>query len=80
MAVLEINDALEHASLEPLPGQFGEKAFDGIEPGRRCRGEVEMEPRMPLKPGANLRMFVGRIIVDNQVQLPLGWGFAVDLV
>ena len=44
---LEINDTLEHASLEPLLGQFGEKTFDGIEPGRRCRGEVEMEPLMP---------------------------------
>jgi hypothetical protein len=31
---LEINDALEHASLEPLLAPFGEEPFDGIEPGR----------------------------------------------
>jgi len=29
---LEISDALEHASLEPVLGQFGEEPFDSIEP------------------------------------------------
>ena len=51
---LEIDDALERTSLEPLSGQFGEEALDGVEPGCRGRGEVEMEPRMPFQPGANL--------------------------
>ena len=77
---LEIDDAFEHASLEALPGQFGEEPFDGIEPGCRGRGEMEMEPRMPFEPGADLGMLVRRIIVDDQVQLPLGRGFAIDLV
>ena len=49
---LKIDDALEDASLEPLSGQLGEKPFYGIEPGRRGRGEVEVEPRMPFEPGA----------------------------
>ena len=77
---LEIDDALEDAALEPLPGQFGEEAFDGIEPGGRGRGEVEMEPRMPFEPGADLGMLVRGVVVDDQVQLPLGRGLAVDLV
>jgi len=29
---LEIDNALEDPVLEPLPGQFGEEALDGIEP------------------------------------------------
>jgi hypothetical protein len=29
---LEIGDAFEHTSLEPLLSQFGEEPFDGIEP------------------------------------------------
>jgi len=29
---LEVDDAGEDAALEPLPGQFGEEALDGIEP------------------------------------------------
>src|SRR5215813_6627430 len=77
---LEINDALEHASLEPLLGQFAEEPFDGIEPGRRCRSEVEMEPRMPFEPSADLWMLMRRIIVHNEVQLPVGWSFSVDLI
>ena len=29
---LEVDDAFEDPVLEPLPGQFGEEALDGIEP------------------------------------------------
>jgi hypothetical protein len=29
---LEIDNAFEDPVLEPLPGQFGEEALDGIEP------------------------------------------------
>ena len=36
---LEVGDAFEDAALQPLPGQLGEEALDGVEPGR----EVEME-------------------------------------
>jgi hypothetical protein len=32
---LEIDDALEDAALEALPGQLGEEAFDRVEPGVR---------------------------------------------
>ena len=77
---LEIDDAGEHAALEPLPGQFGKEAFDGIEPRGRGRGEMEMEPWMAFEPGADLGMLVRRIVVDDQVQLEVGRGFAIDLV
>jgi hypothetical protein len=29
---LEIDNAFEDPVLKPLPGQFGEEAFDGVEP------------------------------------------------
>ena len=77
---LEIDDALEDAAFEPLPGQLGEEAFDGIEPGGRGRGEVEMEPRVPFEPGPHLRMLVRRIVVDDQMQFLPGRGLTVDLV
>jgi hypothetical protein len=51
---LEIDDALEDAVLESLPGQFGEKPFNRVEPRGRCRGEVEVEPGMPFEPGSHL--------------------------
>jgi hypothetical protein len=37
---LEIHDTSEDTTFEPLPGQFGEEPLDGVEPGRRGRGEV----------------------------------------
>jgi hypothetical protein len=39
-----------------------------------------MEPGMPFEPGADFGMLVGGVVVDDQVQLPPGWGLAVDLV
>ena len=77
---LKIDNAVEDAALEPLPGQLGEEPFDGVEPGGGGRGEMEMEPRMPFEPGSYLGMFVRRIVVDDQVQLLPGRGLAVDLV
>src|ERR1700693_1517578 len=77
---LEIDDTAEDATLEPLPGQFGEEALDRIEPGRRGRGEVEMEPRMSLEPGADPGMLVRRVVVDDQMELPHGRGLPVNLV
>ena len=38
---LEIDEGVEDAALEPPPGEFGEEAFDGVEPRRRCWCEVE---------------------------------------
>ena len=39
-----------------------------------------MEPRMPFEPSADLWMLMRRIIVHNEVQLPVGWSFSVDLI
>ena len=38
---LQIDDGAEDAALQAAAGQLGEVAFDGVEPGRGCRGEVE---------------------------------------
>src|ERR1044072_3473795 len=40
---LQVNDRAEDTALQPSLGQFGEEAFDGIEPGARGRREVEGE-------------------------------------
>ena len=57
---LEVGDGAEDASLEAPPGELGEEAFDGVEPGRRGRREVEGEALVPGQPGANPRMGVTR--------------------
>ena len=40
-------------------GQVPKPAFDQVEPGRRGRGEVEVEPRVPLQPRPDLVVVVG---------------------
>src|SRR5437867_9083015 len=66
---LEVEDGAEDASLEAPPGELGEEAFDGVEPGRRGRREVEGEALVPGQPGANPRMGVGFVIVKNEVDI-----------
>src|SRR6202034_4316928 len=64
---LELDDRAEGAAFEPTPGQLGEEALHGVEPGGRGRGEMEDEPRMPTEPGANFGMLVGGVVVEDEV-------------
>jgi hypothetical protein len=59
---LEIDDASEDPVFETLPGQLGEEALDGIEPGGRGRGAVEMEPLVPFAPGLDPGLRRGRFL------------------
>src|SRR4029079_547390 len=64
---LQVNDGSEHSALEALAREFGEEAFDRIEPGCGCWGEVERPARMACQPLAHFWVLVGRIIVDDGV-------------
>ena len=62
------------------PGELGEEALDGVEPGARGRREVEDEALMPGEPGANLRMLVGGVVVEDDVDdLPAGTSASMAL-
>lgn len=52
--VFELLEGPEHAALEALFGEFGKETLDGVEPGGRCRSEVEYEPRIVFDPLKNL--------------------------
>ena len=77
---LEIDDGMEHTAFQPPFRELGEEALDGIEPGGRCRREVEMEPWMALQPCLDLGVLVGRVVVDDEMDVPVLWGLAIDLV
>src|SRR5664280_2814961 len=64
---LQIDDRYENAAFQSPPGELGEEAFDGVEPGRRCGREVEGPAWMPGQPLAHLRMLVGCVVVDDGV-------------
>src|SRR6516165_7994520 len=67
---LQIANRTKGATLEALPAQLGEEAFDRVEPGGRGRGEVKDETGMAAQPGPHLGMLMSGIIVEHHVDDP----------
>src|SRR3954452_2947471 len=70
---LKFNDRAEHAALETPFGEFGEKAFNGVQPRCRCGREVKAPPRMASQPRLDLRVLVGGVVVDDGVDRLVLW-------
>jgi len=70
----------EGAATDTFVGNLAEPTFDQVQPGTRSRDKVEMESRMPPQPGFHTWMFVGAIIVYDEVQVEFGRGSAVDFL
>src|SRR5262245_8694502 len=64
---LQFGDGSEDAALEPAPGELGKEALHRVEPGGRCRREVESPARMSGEPLEYFGMLVGRVVVDDGV-------------
>jgi hypothetical protein len=77
---LEIDDGAEDAAFQSTPGKLGKEALDGIEPGARGWREVEDEALVPVEPGADLRMLVGGVIVEDDVDYLAGRHLGFDRV
>lgn len=81
--VLDSGDQFRHAAECPaadaLVGDLAKPALDQVQPGTRSRSEMQMEPGMAPDPGLDLRMFVGSIVVHDQVQVRPVRCFAIDL-
>ena len=75
---LEVDERAEDAALEAAPGELGEEALDGVEPGARGRGEVEGPARVPGEPGADLGVLVGGVVVEDDVDELAGRDVALD--
>ena len=74
----QVSDALEDAAPDALAGDLGEEPLDQVEPGRRGRREVQVEPRMLRQPRPHGRMLVGGVVVHHQVQIEVGGRVLVD--
>jgi hypothetical protein len=69
---LQVGDRTEDAAADTLPGHLREEVLDGIEPGGRGRGEVEGPARMTGQPGQHFGMLVGGIVVEDDMDRPIG--------
>lgn len=62
-----------NAALQLLARQLRKPPFDLIDPGRRCRCEVDTPMRLTREPSLDLRRLVGGIVVHHEVYVrPLG--------
>ena len=63
-----LRDAAKYTAPQPFGGDVTKGALDHLEPGRRRRGEMDMETGMLSKPRADLGMLVRRVVVADQMQ------------
>ena len=67
-------DTAKTARANHLAGNFPKEAFDQVEPGRGGWRKVQMKAGMTLEPGDDLGMFVGGVVVADDVNIKLGRG------
>ena len=77
---LEIDQGVEDAAFELPSCEFGEEAFDGVEPGGGCWREVEYKLLMAVEPGPNLWVLVYGIVIKDDVDGFVRWNLGVDHV
>jgi hypothetical protein len=75
---LKVDDRSEDAALQPTLCELGEKAFDGVELGARCRREVKGEAFVALEPLAHLRVLVSGVIIEDHVHELAGGNLRLD--
>ena len=75
---LEFLHAPEHASPNVVLRDVPEIPLDHVQPGGSSRNEVDVETRVLGQPFLHFRMFVGPVVVANDVQLQALGSLALD--
>lgn len=76
---IEFGDAAEHAMAQTACGDVAEEALDHVQPRSRGRRKVHCKARVFLQPFFHLGMFVRGVVIADQVQRLVFWGFPVNL-
>ena len=71
--IFEFPQGSKNAALETLLCELGKETLNGVEPGSGCRSEVEDKPLMFFEPQHDVGMFVGGIVVDDDVDRFFSW-------
>ena len=71
---VEVLDGGEDSSADGRTVDDGQEDLDHVEPGGAGGGEVDVDARVGLQPGAHLGGLVGCVVVHHQVQLVVGVG------
>ena len=76
----EFSDVVEYAPPYTLSGDFGEEPLDEVEPGAGRRREVQDKVFVSCQPALHGRCLVGGVVVEDQMQIEMGGGLAIDLL
>lgn len=68
----QLVDAGEAVSFESILGDVAKESFDHVEPGCAGGSEVHMESGVTLQPPLHRWVFVGRVVVGDQMQFFVG--------
>lgn len=64
---LQVDEQVEDVALEAEPGQLGEEALNGVQPGVAGWDEVDGPARVLLQSGADLEVLAGCVVVEDHV-------------
>ena len=75
----QLVNTTKHAVTNAVVCKIAKLAFNHIQPRTTGRCEMLMKSGMPLQPGCDLWVLVRGVIIDNQMQVQVGWCLRVDL-
>jgi hypothetical protein len=78
MAGNQLCHALEHPAADAVLGDQAEEALDLVDLGGGGRGEVHVEPLVPLQSHLHLGVLVGGIVVGDQVHVEVLRRLGID--
>src|SRR5215469_3910466 len=64
---IEFFKIAKHTATQPVLGEVAEETLHHVEPRGTGRSEVHVEPWMALEPALDLGMFVGRVVIADQM-------------
>ena len=74
----QVRQTMEDSTSQALLAQLPEEAFHHVQPGSARRREVQMKAGVPRQPRFNLRVLVGRIVIQNQMHFALSRSVLVN--
>src|ERR1700690_1908028 len=69
----------KNAAPQPVLREIAEEALHHVQPRRAGGGEVHMKTRVPGQPALYLGVFMGSVVVADQVQVEMGGHALVEL-
>ena len=75
----EVGGGIERAATDSALSDESEEAFDLVEPGGIGGREVNVPTRTAGEPGSDLGMLVSGVVVDDEMDVELGWHVGLDV-